>query len=194
MRRTNIKETIQEASMQYLSEYGCKFSIDDMVKSLDMSKRTFYRYFASKEVLLMSLVDLVTKEVQETMKAIYEDESLHTDEKLLRALTIETNFEKAVSFRRIPELETYYPTVYQYLLQQYERDWSVAEKLLRQGMEKGIYKEHNIELIKNLLQNGMQMLCKDDFLEKSGMTYQEGLHQVVQIILAGIRKEAQEGA
>lgn len=84
-------------------------------------------------------------------------------------------------------MEKYYPSVYQYLLLQYERDWSVAEKLLVQGMEEGIYKKQNVELIKNLLQNGMQMLCKGDFLERNQMTYQEGLHQVVQIILAGIR-------
>lgn len=84
-------------------------------------------------------------------------------------------------------MEKYYPSVYQYLLLQYERDWSVAEKLLVQGVEEGIYKKQNVELIKNLLQNGMQMLCKGDFLERNQMTYQEGLHQVVQIILAGIR-------
>jgi AcrR family transcriptional regulator len=97
--------------MQYLAQYGCKFSIDDMVKSLDMSKRTFYRYFESKEVLLMALVDLLTDEVQETMSAIAKDNALATDEKLYRVLTIETNFEKVVSFQRIPELEKYYPEV-----------------------------------------------------------------------------------
>lgn len=173
--------------MQYLAQYGCKFSIDDMVKSLDMSKRTFYRYFESKEVLLMALVDMLTSEVQETMSTIAKDDTLSTDEKLHRVLTIETNFEKVVSFRRIPELEKYYPAVYRYLLERYELDWSVSEKLLIQGMEEGIYKQQNVELIKNLLQNGMQMLCKLDFLERNQMTYQEGLHQVVQIILAGIR-------
>ena len=187
MRRTNIRETIIEASMQYLAQYGCKFSIDDMVKSLDMSKRTFYRYFESKEVLLTALVDLLTDEVQETMSTIARDDVLSTDEKLHRVLTIETNFEKVVSFRRIPELEKYYPAVYRYLLERYELDWSVSEKLLLQGMAEGIYKQQNVELIKNLLQNGMQMLCKGDFLERNQMTYQEGLHQVVQIVLAGIR-------
>ena len=188
MRRTNIRETIMEASMQYLAQYGCKFSIDDMVKSLDMSKRTFYRYFESKEVLLMALVDLLTEEVQQTMSRIAEDTSLTTEEKLYHVLTIETNFEKVVSFRRIPELEKYYPTVYRYLLERYELDWSVSESLLVQGIQEGIYREQNVELIKNLLQNGMQMLCKGDFLERNGMTYQEGLHQVVQIILNGVRK------
>ena len=60
--------------------------------------------------------------------------------------------------------------------------------MLLKGMEEDIYKRQNVELIKNLLQNGMQMLCKGDFLERNEMTYQEGLHQVVEIILGGIRK------
>ena len=188
MRRKNTSEVIIEASIQYLAEYGCKFSIDDMVKSLEMSKRTFYRYFESKEVLLIALVDLLTKEVQETMNIIAQDAGLSIEEKLYRVLTIETDFEKKVSFKRIPELDKYYPAVYQYLLERYELDWSVAEGLLVKGMEEGIYKKQNVELIKNLLQNGMQMLCKGDFLEKNGLTYQEGLQQVVQIVLDGIRK------
>ena len=137
---------------------------------------------------MIALVDLLTAEVQETMSAIAKDDTLSTDEKVYRVLTIETNFEKVVSFRRIPELEKYYPAVYQYLLERYELDWSVSKRLLIQGMEEGIYKEQNVELIKNLLQNGMQMLCKADFLECNEMTYQEGLHQVVEIVLAGIRK------
>ena len=187
MKRKDIRGTILEYSMQYLEQYGCKFSVDDMVKSLNMSKRTFYRYFESKELLLKALVDIVTKEVQETMKAYAQDASLPTEEKLHRVLTIETNFEKLISFRHIAELEKYYPEVYRYLLLQYELDWGVVEELLQQGMEEGIYKSCSIDLVKNLLQNGMQMLCKGDFLERNHLTYQEALGQTVSIILAGIR-------
>lgn len=143
---------------------------------------------SAKIFQLIALVDLLTNEVQETMSMIYQNPALSTEEKLQQVLTIETKFEKVISFRRIPELEKYYPSVYRYLLQCYELDWSVTEKLLIQGMEEGIYRKQNVELIKNLLQNGMQMLCKGDFLERNQITYQEGLHQVVQIILTGIQK------
>lgn len=189
MPRRDVREIILDASLRYVAEYGCKFSIDEMVKSLDMSKRTFYRYFVSKEVLLMALVDVLTEEVQETMRVIGADERLSIEEKLTKTLTIETRFEKVISFQQIPILEKYYPAVYQYLLKQYELDWSIVEELLKQGMKEGIYKEQNIDLVKNLLLNGMQMLCRGDFLERNRLTYQEGLGQVVQIILLGIRAD-----
>ena len=96
MKRKDIRGTILEYSMQYLEQYGCKFSVDEMVKALNMSKRTFYRYFSSKELLLKALVDIVTNEVQETMKRHAQDTSLSTEEKLRRVLTIETNFEKII--------------------------------------------------------------------------------------------------
>jgi len=187
MPRRDVRQTILEYSMQYLEEYGCKFSVDDMVRSLNMSKRTFYRYFESKELLLTALIDIVTEEVQETMKKHAADETLSTDEKLFRVLTIETNFEKLISYRHIAELEHYYPEVYQYLLTRYELDWAVVEELLHRGMEEGIYRTQSVDLIKTLLQNGMQMLCYGDFLERNGLTYQEALHQTVTIIMNGIR-------
>ena len=187
MARRDVRKTILEYSMQYLEKYGCKFSVDDMMKELNMSKRTFYRYFKTKELLLMALIDALTEEVQETMKLHAANETLSTGEKLFRVLTIETNFEKLISYRHIAELEKYYPQVYQYLMGRYEFDWGVVEELLFQGMEEGIYKKLNVDLVKTLLQNGMQMLCRGDFLERNGLTYQRALHQTVEIILRGIQ-------
>ena len=188
MARRDIRKTILDYSMQYLEAYGCKFSVDDMMKELNMSKRTFYRYFESKELLLIALIDALTEEVQQTMKLHAADETLSTAEKLFRVLTIETNFEKLISYRHIAELEKYYPQVYQYLMSRYEFDWGVVEDLLLRGMEEGIYKSQSTDLVKTLLQNGMQMLCRGDFLERNGLTYQEALHQTVEIILCGITK------
>jgi len=186
MPRRDVRKTILEYSMQYLEQYGCKFSVDDMVKELNMSKRTFYRYFESKELLLMALIDTLTEEVQETMKLHAANEAFSTKEKLYRVLTIETNFEKLISYRHIAELERYYPQVHAYLMSRYELDWGVAEKLLRQGIQEGIYRDHNVDLVKSLLQNGMQMICYGDFLERNGITYQDALHQTVDIVLRGI--------
>ena len=187
MVRRDVRKTILEYSMQYLEKYGCKFSVDDMMKELNMSKRTFYRYFETKELVLIALIDTLTEAVQETMKLHAANETLSTAEKLFRVLTIETNFEKLISYRHIAELEKYYPQVYQYLMSRYEYDWCVVEELLLQGMEEGIYVKQSVDLIKTLLQNGMQMLCRGDFLERNALTYQEALHQTVEIILRGIR-------
>lgn len=188
MARRDVKKTIMDYSMQYLEQYGCKFSVDDMMKELNMSKRTFYRYFETKELLLISLIDRLTEEVQETMKLHATNEVLSTAEKLYCVLTIETNFEKLISYRHIAELEKYYPQVYQYLMSRYEFDWCVVEALLLKGMEEGVYKKQSVDLVKTLLQNGMQMLCRGDFLERNGFTYQEALHQTVDIILRGIQE------
>jgi len=187
MARRDVKKTILEYSIRYLDKYGCKFSVDEMTKELNMSKRTFYRYFETKELLLMALIDTLTEEVQETMKLHAANETLSTAEKLFRVLTIETNFEKLISYRHIAELEKYYPQVYQYLMSRYELDWCVVEELLLRGMEEGIYKKQSVDLVKTLLQNGMQMLCRGDFLERNSLTYQEALHQTVEIILKGIQ-------
>lgn len=187
MARRDVRKTILEYSMQYLEQSGCKFSVDDMMKELNMSKRTFYRYFETKELLLIALIDMLTEEVQQTMRRHAADKTLSTAEKLFRVLTIETNFEKLISYRHIAELEKYYPQVYQYLMSRYEFDWCVVEELLHKGMEEGVYKNQSVDLVKTLLQNGMQMLCRGDFLERNGLTYQEALHRTVEIILRGIQ-------
>lgn len=53
---------------------------------------------SAKIFQLIALVDLLTNEVQETMSMIYQNPALLTEEKLQQVLTIETKFEKVISF------------------------------------------------------------------------------------------------
>jgi len=46
----------------------------------------------------------------------------------------------------------------------------------------------NIDLIKNLLLNGMQMLYKGDILARNHMTYHEAIIEIAKIVLEGISK------
>ncbi len=187
MSRANIRERIIEASLGYMAKEGCRFSVDEMVKSMNMSKRTFYRYYESKERLLMALVDLLLAEIHEKQAVIYENEMLSVEEKLLQILTVETKMEEGISYRNIYAMEKYYPEVYRYFLEQLAGGWELAESLLKQGMEQGIFAPVNVSLVKTLMLNGMWMLCRDDFLEDQELTYREALYQTMKIIVDGIR-------
>ncbi len=189
MSRRNVREHIIERSLEFMAKDGCRFSVDEMVKSMNMSKRTFYRYFESKELLLKALVDLLMDEIHEKQAMIYRDEALLPDEKLLRILTVETTVEQGISYRNIYTMERYYPEVYGYFLEQFASGWETAESLLKEGMEQEIFAPVSVPLVRSLMLQGMWMLCRDDFLEEQGMEYRQALHQTMQIIVDGIRRK-----
>lgn len=186
MSRANIRERIIEQSLVYMAKDGCRFSVDEMVKSMNMSKRTFYRYFESKERLFMALVDLLMEEIHEKQKAVYANEALSVKEKLLQILTVETEVEQGISYQNIYSMEKYYPEVHAYFMKQFAEGWELTEALLKEGMEQGIFQTANISIIQNLMLHGMWMLCKEDFLESQELSYREALYVTMKIIVDGI--------
>ena len=186
MNRANIRERIMEQSLVYMAKDGCRFSVDEMVKSMNMSKRTFYRYFESKELLFMALVDLLMTEIHQKQEEIYANKALSVPERLLQILTVETEVEQGISYRNIYAMEKYYPEVHAYFMQQFAEGWELTECLIREGMEQGIFRSANASIIRSLMLNGMWMLCKDDFLESQELSYREALYDTMKIIVDGI--------
>lgn len=193
MSRDKTRRRIIEESMRAFGAKGCRFSLTDIESGLQMSRRTIYAYFSSKEEILKTLIDETGQEILEKQRAIYADDSLSTREKLHRLLTVETTEEKIIPAEKLYELEKYYPAAYAYLLRKYEEQWEYVGLVLEQGITQGVFAQHNTEIVKKLLQSGMQMLVRGDFLERNGLAYQQALREVVDIVIGGIAVRGQSG-
>jgi AcrR family transcriptional regulator len=183
---TEMEERIIRACIALFNRKGCKFTLDDVVAELKISRKTFYKYFSSKEEALKVLIDRMHGYIHEKQQLIYADPELSTREKLRRSLTLETKFEADINLEKIYQVEQYYPDVYRHFMEIYEMDWDDTEALLRRGMEEGVFRRENVGVVKGLLKNGMKMLYQGDFLSRNKITYHEALCQSVDIILRGI--------
>lgn len=193
LRGKEVKERIIDECISLFNEKGCHFTLDDIEKNLKISRKTVYKYFLSKQEIIMSIIDGMSEEIREKQRAIYEDGGLSTKEKLLRALTVETKYERRIHLERVSELEQSFPEVYEFLRRSYEREWQIVTELLLKAKAEGIVREDaNIEITKGLLQSGMQMLTSGDFLARSGLSYHEALTQVVYTVIGGIEKSEEE--
>lgn len=63
------KSAILEAAMQVFSEHGIQETrVEDLIVAANISRRTFYKYFNSKEEVLAALYELVTGQMLELLK------------------------------------------------------------------------------------------------------------------------------
>ena len=53
-----LKEMILEGTLEVFNRKGIKFTMDDIAKALNISKKTIYTVFDDKESLFMAMVDL----------------------------------------------------------------------------------------------------------------------------------------
>ena len=89
---------------------------------------------------------------------------------------------------RIYEAEEALPDIFTYFMKKYELGWGIVKELLSQGIKEDVFEDVNPSLVIQLLIRSMKMLCQDNFQTENHITYQEGLKQMVNIIIKGISK------
>lgn len=181
-----MRQKIIDECIRLFNEKGCRFTLDDIVAGLHISRKTIYKYFLSKDDILYSMLEETMAGIRAQQRRLALDETLPTREKLRRALTIDTKYEHEIKLEKFYEFEQYMPQVYRRFLESYEEEWSLVDRLLAQGMDEGVYRRMNVPLVRTLLQNGMQMLYRGNFLERSGISYTAAERQMVDIVLSGI--------
>ncbi len=181
-----MKEKIMEAVIELFNEKGCHFTLDDIEKKLRISRKTVYKYFLSKNDILKSIIDDAHEGIHVRQQEIFRDPHMGVKEKLFAALTIEARHEDKINLRRLYEMEQDAPEVFTYFMNAYEDNWGIIEALLRQGMEEGILRPMNVELIRRMLADGMETCYHGDFLLRNNLQYKEALHQVVDIVMEGL--------
>ncbi len=130
-----MKEKIINKAKEMFLRLGFKsITMDDIACEMCISKKTIYKYFSNKDVLIEQSVEMVHKEVHETIDQIVA--------KNFNA--IEENFEIKRMFRElfksaesspIYQLKKHYPEVYAKAL---SSQIEVCEKCFRDNIQKGI--------------------------------------------------------
>jgi len=141
--REMMKEKIINKAKEMFLRLGFKsITMDDIACEMCISKKTIYKYFSNKDVLIQQSVELVHKEVHETIDKIVS--------KNFNA--IEENFEIKRMFREmfrsaesspIYQLKKHYPEVYAKAL---STQIEVCETCFRdnilKGINEGLYREN----------------------------------------------------
>ncbi len=183
-----MKQQIIEECIALFNEKGCRFTLDDIVQRLKISRKTIYKYFLSKEDIFKAIIDEAYDDIHFKQNLIFNDDVLTIKEKMYAVCTVETKYDNQMRLDRIYESEQSLPEVYQYFMKKYEVGWDIICELLKQGIREGVFEEVNIALVIQLLINGMKMLCQGNFQEENKITYKQGLEQTVNIIIKGISK------
>lgn len=184
-----LKESIIGATIGVFNQKGLKFTMDDIAKSLGMSKKTIYTVFSDKEELFLTMVDYIFNSIKESEQQIVEDDSLSTVEKLGKILGVMPECYKEVDFSKLYLLREKYPEIYKQVEIRLETGWESTIELIREGIDKGELRPINIPLFKMMMEASLEQFFQRDILIRNKITYADALNQVVEILMVGIIKQ-----
>lgn len=189
----DIKTQILEATIQVFHQKGIKFTMEDLAKTLGMSKKTIYTVFKDKNELFLSMVDYLFDAIKESEFQILQNEKLSTLEKIHDILCVLPEGYKDLDFGQLYMLKDKYPAIYKQVEIRLENGWENTILLLEQGKKEGVIRQDvNLILFKMMLEASLEQFFQRDVLKQNKLTYQDALNEVVDILVVGIRQEKKE--
>lgn len=188
----DLREEILEGTIQVFNQKGLKFTMDDIAALLKISKKTIYTVFNDKEELFLAMVDYIFDSIKESERAVMDNNELSTLEKVRKILGVLPEGYKDVDFRKLYQLKEKYPNIYKQVEFRLETGWEKTISLIEQGIAEGSIRPVRIPILKTMMESALEQFFQRDVLVRNGISYQEALDEVVNILIEGIIVQKQQ--
>lgn len=123
------------AALAAFEEYGIKFSLDVIAKSLKISKKTIYQYFESKEELVSCAIDYIFADIHMQNAKIQKSDfpPLERLRQILGTYPTVINHD-ADKMNKIIELN---PEIYAQIVRQFESHWDMTLDVYEECVQAG---------------------------------------------------------
>ena len=181
-----LQQKLLEAAIVVFNQKGMKFTMDDLARQLEISKKTIYTVFLNKEELLYGMVDYMFDSIKESERAIVEDGSLSLIEKIRSILVVLPAGYRELDFSQLYQLKEKYPRIYQKVEHRLETGWETTIALLEQGIAEGVIRPIRIPIFKMMFEAALEQFFQRDILAMNKISYAEALDEVLGILMDGI--------
>ena len=181
------KERILKGTIQAFNEKGLKFTMDDLARILGMSKKTIYVEFTDKNSLFLAMVDYLFDGIKESEEEIINNTDIDIVDKITTMLGVLPESYKDIDLRQLYMLKDKYPVIYKRVEERFENGWQQTIELLKEAMEEGKVRKVNVDIFKMMMEAAIEQFFQRDILIYNSLSYEEGLTEVVGILMNGIK-------
>lgn len=185
---TEDKEKIRiiEAVIEEFNEKSLKFTMDDLAKKLEMSKKTIYTFFPDKENMLLEAVEYGFNAIKASEKMIMEDSSLDVVEKLRRILIVMPEKYKNIDFRQVYVMKERYPRIYKRIEARIDSQWEDTIQLIQEGIRQKKIRNISIPIFKSMFESAIMGFLGNKTLIECQISYETAMEQMLDIMMGGI--------
>ena len=181
-----LRREILEGTIKVFNRKGLKFTMSEVAEELSKSKKTLYEVFPDKETMFFEMVDYCFDSIKKSEEEVYSDTSLSTIEKIRKILGVLPEGYKDIDFKQLYLLKDKFPKIYKKVEERLENGWEKTIQLLNKGMEEGVIRKVIILLFKMMMESSLEQFFQRDILVKAGISYAQGLEEIVNILVDGI--------
>ncbi len=183
-----LRERIIGAATELFRRSGLRFTVQEVAAALNISKKTIYTVYSSKEALLVDMIDSSFAEIHRK-KAELAAADAPIEERIRAVIVALPEQYAAMDLRLLDELWEKYPAAAKRVREHLETNWEPTIALLEEGMSDGRIRRVPIPVLRQMIVASIEYFLSD---EKSNDCYADTLEAMIDIIMNGIRERKDE--
>jgi AcrR family transcriptional regulator len=180
---------IEQIEDKLFSEGFYKTTMDDVASELGMSKKTIYKFFPSKEDLVMAIAKhFMDRMKSKILPALNSDKN--AIEKLSELIKILAGASEKISKKRMEEMKRHFPAIWNEIDSfRTKMMFENITKVIDQGKKEGLFIDYPTNIIMNILVASIRNIVNPDFILNNNFSIIEAARTVFKIIIGGILTE-----
>ncbi len=181
--QTKIIEQIED---KLFKEGFYKTTMDDVASELGMSKKTIYKFFPSKDDLVMAIAKHFMNGMKnKILPALNSDKN--AIEKLAGLINILAKASEKISPKRMDEIRRYFPNLWNEIDRfRTEMMFGNITKVIDQGKKEGLFIDYPTNIVMNVLVASVRNIVNPDFILNNNFSIIEAARYAFRIIIGGI--------
>ena len=181
-----MKDKVLKTAEKVITRRGTKFTMDELAAALNMSKRTLYEQFASKEELIETIFLVRMDRWEEYHHKLMEDAEIPVERFLHDYFIPSSKDYPIVTSELLGLLLRHYPNVKEKLLARSENEWKRLEAYLTRQNEAGNITTPDVQVLIFILQSLMVFATSKYVENNDAKQYMKSLEDSIAVVLTGI--------
>jgi AcrR family transcriptional regulator len=174
----------------YLKKGFYKTSMDEIAKELNISKKTIYKHFATKESLVEEVVNDNLLKIGNKLDEIFNSNSTAI-EKIVEHINFVSNTIFKYSDDFAHDLRMHSPHLWNKIDEfRTQKIQNYLSKIIEQGKREGTFEDVPTELIIPILINSSRAIINPEFLSTIKFSFKDAIRATFRILFGGILTEA----
>jgi AcrR family transcriptional regulator len=160
--------------------------MDEIASGLQVSKKTIYKHFSSKEFIVNAVVEELMKSLQGKLEEIINSDADSVD-KMVKLYQLIGQFLLRVSNKWINDLRIHQPLLWEkvdeFRTNRFNRSFS---SIIEKGKTEKLIKGYPVDLLVMLLTSSLRGVINNEVLLKSRFSYHDAIETSLEVLFNGI--------
>lgn len=180
------QKIIEHSEEKFFRDGFYKTTMDEVAEEMRMSKKTIYKFFPSKEVLITAVARHFMQNMRNKILPVLNSDK-NAIEKLEDLISVLTSASLKVTPKRIEEMQRHFPLLWSEIDNfRTNMMFENITKVIDQGKAEGLFIDYPTIIIMNVLVASVRNIVNPEFILNNNFSLSEGARYAFKIIIGGI--------